>query len=62
MKWTLTQPDDGEPQLDIREDDEDLSLGFAYMRALVEAGEGSDVWVDSGSGPGWVRYSPQGDR
>lgn len=55
MKWILTQPVEGEPKLDVREDDEDLSLGYAYMRALAATDENPNFWVDSGSGPGWTR-------
>lgn len=36
MKWYLTQQCMGEPEIDIREDDEDLTLGFSLLRALAE--------------------------
>lgn len=32
-------------------DDEDLTLGYTYLRALAEA---PNRWIDSGSGPGWT--------
>lgn len=38
MKWYLTQKAIGEPELDVREDDEDLSLGFSLMRELAAEG------------------------
>lgn len=37
MDWKLTRDATGEPVVDqIHPEDEDLSLGYAYMRALVE--------------------------
>lgn len=56
MKWHLTQALPGEPEIDVREDDEeDLTLGYNYMRALAESGEVPYRWVDTGSGPGVMR-------
>lgn len=55
MKWTLTQAIPGEPEIDVREDDEeDLELGFRYLRGLAEL-DGRSVWTDAGSGPGFMR-------
>lgn len=35
MKWYLTQKAIGEPEIDIREDDEDLTLGYSMLRELA---------------------------
>jgi hypothetical protein len=61
MKWHLTQHEADQPEIDIREDDEDLSLGYAYWHALATTDENPNFWVDSGSGPGWVWPTPRAD-
>lgn len=55
MRWNLTQAVPGEPEIDVREDDEDLELGFRLMKALAESGEVPYRWSDTGSGPGVMR-------
>lgn len=35
MKWYLTQGVIGEPEIDIREDDEDPTLGYSILRELA---------------------------
>ena len=40
MKWFLTQAAIGQPEIDIREDDEDPIRGYALMRALAAMDEG----------------------
>lgn len=63
MKWHLTQAEAGQPEIDIREDDEeDLTLGYIYMRKLAATDENLNFWVDSGSGPGWARPAPRLDE
>jgi hypothetical protein len=50
-----------DPVLDVVQDDdpdEDLTLGYAYMRALAQADD-NGWWVDTGSGPGAVYYFPR---
>jgi hypothetical protein len=38
MKWYLVQQAIGEPKINVREEDEDLSLGFSLMRELAAQG------------------------
>lgn len=57
MRWYLTQKLAGEPEIDVREDDEDLEVGYRYMRGLAEL-DGASVWQDTGSGPGAMRPLP----
>jgi len=61
MDWKLTRDATGEPVVDeIHPDDEDLSLGYAYMRALLaEHGRAEKlaegVYYFSKSSPGkWI--------
>ena len=35
MKWHMVQPAEGEPDIDVREEDEDLSRGFSLMREMA---------------------------
>lgn len=65
MKWFLVQQAIGEPDIDVREEDEDLSRGFSLMRELAAQGPhdnlteiGPGAWIERGgpgnSGPGAV--------
>lgn len=37
MRWYLTQKVAGEPEIDVRDDEnEDLTLGYSLLRALAE--------------------------
>lgn len=37
MRWYLTQKVVGEPEIDVRDDDEDLTLGYSIMRELARS-------------------------
>ena len=37
MRWYLTQKAVGEPEIDVRDDDEDLTLGYSIMRELARS-------------------------
>lgn len=39
MRWYLTQAAIGEPEIDVREDDEDLRLGYSLLRELARSDE-----------------------
>src|SRR5690349_1698730 len=66
MKWYLAQMAIGEPEINVREDEEDLTLGFSLIRALAESDDtllevAPNVWRHSwlvrgdvgNSGPAW---------
>lgn len=36
MKWHLTQAVIGEPEIDVREDDEDPTRGYSLLRMMAE--------------------------
>lgn len=38
MKWFLIQQAIGEPEIVVREDDENLSLGYSLIAALARSG------------------------
>lgn len=40
MKWYLTQAAGGEPEIDVREEDEDLRLGYSMLRELAAMDHG----------------------
>jgi hypothetical protein len=55
MKWYLTQAGSGEPEIDIREGDEDLSRGYSMMRELAAMDHGLQ---EIEPGVWWARKEP----
>lgn len=58
MKWKLTQQAIGQAEIDMWDDDEDLTLGFSLMRALSEEFGlreiGPGLWSSNSASTTWV--------